>query len=72
MYTIGSHEDSFLSHLIRVYMHRRHHTVIVSIRMFGEDRFKADKVDDLLNVAINRDHAVPDSLYRLSGKVMTD
>lgn len=37
-----------------------------------EDRFKADKVDDLLNVAINRYHAVPDSLYRLSGKVMTD
>lgn len=72
MYTIGSHEDSFLSHLICVYMQRRHHTITVSIGMFGEDRFKADKVDDLLNVAINRDHAVPDSLCRLSGKVMTD
>lgn len=69
MYTIGSHEGPFLSNLIRVYMH---HTVIVSIGIFGEDRFKADKVDDLSNVAINRHHAVPDSLYRLSGKVMTD
>lgn len=72
MYTIGSHEDSFLSNLICVHMHRRHHTIIVSIGMFGEDRFKADTVDDLLNVAITRYHAVPDSLYRLSGKVMTD